>query len=205
MCSTFLGCGVLRLFVLLHTAAVRALLLCFAAVYWLLSRLLLWGSLPWLPHCWWPSSAVLLVLVPPLARSVFGPGPNIPVRAGYSWPRPGSAGPSVRSVRRSQCRRPGAGFGVGLWCRGAYWRPRLDTNRGLQLRHMSVTLNMPSCGFFFVIYTLVCICIRENMRRCTRAHRTTTNMLARRVEVEEQPGQLARSFLPTQLSGTNMI
>ena len=27
----------------------------------------------------------------------------------------------------------------------------------------------------------------------------------RREEVEEQPGQLARSFLPTQLSGTNMI
>ena len=134
LCSTFLGCGVLRLFVLLHTAAVRALLLCFAAVYWPLSRLLLWGSLPWLPHCWWPSSAVLLVLVPPLARSVFGPGPDVPVRASCSWPRPGIAGPGVRSVRRSQCRRPGAGFGVGLWCHGAYWRLRPNTNMGLQLR-----------------------------------------------------------------------
>ena len=71
-----------------------------------------------------PSSAVLPGLVPPLARSVFCPGPHIPVRASCSWPRPGSAGPGVRSVRRSQCRRPGAGFGAALWRCEVHWRPR---------------------------------------------------------------------------------
>ena len=30
---------------------------------------------------------VRLVLVPPLARSVFGPGPDVPVRASCSWPQ----------------------------------------------------------------------------------------------------------------------
>ena len=38
----------------------------------------------------------------------------------------------VRSGRGSQGRGLGAGLGIGLPCRGFYWWPQLDNNRGLR-------------------------------------------------------------------------
>ena len=136
MWSRFLGCGVLPY------RAVRVLLLCVAAVFYLLSWLISLGCC--LAGLNWPAFAALAVFMPPRGRpvagSVFGVRlhwqgrwPSWPVAA-LAGPAPGQAprAPGAHSGRSSRSRRQGAGFRVGLCCRGFYWWPQPNNNRGLR-------------------------------------------------------------------------
>ena len=124
LCSTFLGCGVLCLIALLHTAAVVS---CSCALLLYIGHPGCCSGAPslgcLLAGLKRPSSAVLPVLVPPLARSVFCPGPHIPVRASCSWPLARqlvqgpvcavSVGPSADGQARGSVPGCGAGGLIG--------------------------------------------------------------------------------------------